>query len=152
MKRRFRIIIRLAYLQTFYFLTLMVKNVHMKANILRIFSSFLRYNKHAKLFVQRWHHFWSSKIDHYFTKQRISIKNVEILSLCKVGHFGIYKNPNGIICSIVLKKKGENNTTEELSPLSVFSKQEELRIQGSDYRNTSLFTRHQQILSHTRNM
>lgn len=79
-------------------------------------------------------------------------KNVDILSLCKVGHFGIYKNPNGIICSIVLKKKGENNTTEELSPLSVFSKQEELRIQGSDYRNTSLFTRHQQILSHTRNM
>lgn len=94
----------------------------MKANILRIFSSFLRYNKHTKLFVQRWHHFWSSKIDHYFTKQRISIKNVEILSLCKVGHFGIYKNPNGIICSIVLKKKGENNTTEELSPLSVFFK------------------------------
>lgn len=97
----------------------------MKANILRIFSSFLRYNKHAKLFVQRWHHFWSSKIDHYFTKQRISIKNVEILSLCKVGHFGIYKNPYGIICSIVLKKKGENNTAEELSPLSFFSKQEE---------------------------
>lgn len=94
----------------------------MKANILRIFSSFLRYNKHAKLFVQRWHHFWSSKIDHYFTKQRISIKNVEILSLCKVGHFGIYKNPYGNICSIVLKKKGENNTTEELSPLSVFFK------------------------------
>lgn len=52
-------------------------------------------------------------------------KNVDILSLCKVGHFGIYKNPYGIICSIVLKKKGENNTAEELSPLSFFSKQEE---------------------------
>lgn len=102
------------------FFTLIVKNVHMKANILRIFSSFLIYNKHAKFFVQRWHQFWSSKIDHYFTKQRISIKNVDVLSLCKVGHFVIDKNPYGIICSIVLKKKGKNNTAEELSPLRFF--------------------------------
>lgn len=108
MKRRFRIIIRFAYLQTwFFFFTLIVKNVHMKANILRIFSSFLRYNKHAKLFVQRWHHFWSSKIDHYFTKQRIS-KKMLIFYLCvRSVILGFIKILTELFVQLFLKRRGK---------------------------------------------
>lgn len=97
----------------------------MKANILRIFSSFLRYNKHAKLFVQRWHHFWSSKIDHYFTKQRISIKMLLFYLCVRSVILGFIKILTELFVQLFLKRRGKTIPRKNYLHWVFFSKQEE---------------------------